>query len=313
MEPTHSTLRRVALILGGIAALVLIAAAVAVKQQTASRGTSGSAPSVSGTIGVGAPSFERAKPGRAASEVFSDAAPSSTGTLTERKITKNGNLSLLVRDAESVASEANALAARLGGFVVSSQIYEVRDGVKTGSISIRVPVVRFDDTMKTMKALALRVEQEIVQATDVTEQFVDLEARLKNSRAEEVQFLAIMKQADTVEETLSVVQHLNRVRGEIEYAEGQLQFLSRQVEMSTISASLTEEADAQALGIRWRPLVVAKLALRDQLNGLSKYVDAMIRILLALPIIILWAATILAVMWVLWRIGRRVWLKYFNA
>ena len=312
MNPTRPILRHVVLIIGGIVVLVAIAMVVAVVQQSSSRAGYGSTLPLPGTVSTGATSFERGKVGREVPESSADKAPRTSGTLTERKITKNGDLSLLVRDAEIVAAEIGDLAGRFGGFVPSSQIYEVREGVKTGSVSIRVPAARFDDAMKVVKSFGIRVEREDVQAADVTEQFVDLEARLKNSRAEEAQFLQIMKRAGTIEETLSVVQHLNRVRGEIEYVEGQLQFLSRQVEMSTISVSLTEEADAQALGIRWRPLVVAKLALRDLLNGLSRYADAMIRILLTLPVIILWAATILAVGWAVWRICRRVWLKYFN-
>jgi len=236
----------------------------------------------------------------------------SEGELTKRKVIKNGSLSLLVKKAEEVAESIQSIAERLNGFVQSSQVYEISSGVKSGSVTIRVPADRFNEAMDEIKALAVKVERETTNASDVTEQFIDLEARLLNLKAEEAQYLEIMKSADTVEDTLKVVQRLQSARGRIEQIEGQLKYLSRQVDMSTISVSLTSEADLEVFGIRWRPLFVMKQAFRDMLSGLTGYVDAMINIIFRLPVLILWVVTISLFAAVGWRIFRLILNKFFK-
>ncbi len=236
----------------------------------------------------------------------------SEGELTQRKVIKNGSLSILVKKAEEVADGIQAITGRLGGFVGESQIYEVSAGVKSGWITIRIPADRFDEAMAEIKKLAIRVERENVNAQDVTEQFVDLEAQLKNSRAEEAQYLEIMKRAVTVEDTLKVSQQLSIVRGRIEQIQGQLQYLSRQVDMATITVSLTAEADTEIFGIRWRPLLVIKQALRNMLTGFTGYIDAMIGFVFFLPVLLFWVATIAIVAIGGWKVFRLVKGRFFS-
>ncbi|MCH7604835.1 DUF4349 domain-containing protein [Patescibacteria group bacterium] len=238
--------------------------------------------------------------------------PFQEGELTQRNVIKNGTLSLLVKNAEEVAQSIQALAERLDGFIQNSRIYEVSDGVKSGNVTIRVPADDFNEAMSEIKKMATKVESENVNARDVTEQFVDLEARLKNFRAGEEQYLRIMDQADTVQDTLQVAQQLNRVRGQIEQIEGQLQFLSSQVDMSTITVSMTAEADIEVFGIQWRPLFILKQAFRDMLGGLTGYINAMIRFAFQLPVLLLWLATILVVLGIGWRVVQRIWQRFFG-
>lgn len=233
------------------------------------------------------------------------------GELTQRKVIKTGSLSLLVKKAEEVAGEIRELAARLGGFIADSRIYEVSANVKSGSVTIRVPADRFDEAMDGVKKLAVKVERENVSASDVTEQFIDLEARLKSLRAEEAQYLEIMKRAYAVEDTLQVAERLSSVRGRVEQIQGQLQYLSRQIDMATITVSLTAEADLEVFGLRWRPLFVAKQAFRNMLSGLTSYADSLIWFVFRLPIILLWLTTILLILLGVWKLGRRIWLRLF--
>lgn len=235
------------------------------------------------------------------------------GQLTQRKVIKNGSLSLLVKEVEGITQQIQTLATDLGGFVSSSQVYEIATDTKYGTVTIRVPANRFDEAVTKIKNLAIKVENEQVNASDVTEQFVDLEAQLKNLRAEEEQYLVIMKRAATVEDTLRVAQRLSDVRGRIESIQGQLQYLSRQVDMSTISVSLNAEADVEIFGIRWRPLFVIKQSFRNMLFGLTGYVDAMIGFVLKLPIIALWLVTLVVVAIVGWKLFRWIRAKFFSA
>lgn len=234
------------------------------------------------------------------------------GELTQRKVIKNGSISILVKKAEETAESIKSIAKDLEGFVSESRVYEVSSGVKSGRVTIRIPADRFDEAIEKVKELAVKVENESVSASDVTEQFIDLEARLKNLRAEEEQYLEIMKRAWTVEDTLKVSQRLSAVRGQIEQIEGQLKYLSRQVDMSTISVSLTSEADIEVFGIRWRPLYVAKQSFRTMLTGFTGYVDTMIRFAFGLPVLLVWLVTLGAAVLVGYKVIRWIKRKFFS-
>jgi len=214
------------------------------------------------------------------------------GELTERKVIKNGSLSLLVKKAEETAQQIKDIAGRLGGYVSYSRIYEVEEGIKSGSVTIRVPADRFNEAMDEIKGLAVEVESEKETAKDVTEEFVDLEAQLTNLRAEESQYLELMERADDIDDILSVAQKLSQVRGKIERIEGRLKYLSDRVDMASIEISLTSEAEVEVFGVRWRPLYIIKKSFKGMLSGLSNYVDSLIRFIFALPVIVLWLVSL---------------------
>jgi hypothetical protein len=75
--------------------------------------------------------------------------------------------------------------------------------------------------------VAARVDREEIKSEDVTRQYVDIDARLRNMRAEEERYLEILKRAATVKDTLDVTQHLADVRGRIEQAQGEMNLLTR--------------------------------------------------------------------------------------
>lgn len=231
--------------------------------------------------------------------------------LTERKVVKDGSLSLLVKKAEEASSKIAEIAEDQGGFVSYSQIYEVKEGVKSGEVRVRVPADKFDETVGEIKKLAIKVEREAVNAKDVTEEYVDLEAQLRNLRAEEQQYLEIMKKAVRIEDILSVSQRLFDTRGRIERIQGQFQYLSRQVEMAAISIQLTAEPDVKIFGIYWRPLSVAKQSFRKMLSGLTGYADAMIGFVFGLPVFLLWLATGTVILVILGKLFNLVKKRFF--
>ena len=236
----------------------------------------------------------------------------SQGIFTEKKIIKNGNLSLYVKEAGEAAQAIQDLAKSVGGNVAESNIYQSADGVKSGNVTIRVPADDFEDIIHNVKQLAVEVERETVTSKDVTEEYMDLEAQIRNLKSEELQYLEIMRQAFTINDTLQVANRLSNVRDRIERTQGRLQYLSRQVDMSTIYISLTADADIEVFGIRWRPLIVVKQASKDTLSGLAGYVDAMVRFLFKLPVIILWLLTFFLAGLVVYKIGRKIVGRIFN-
>jgi len=269
-----------------------------------------------GSIGMIAPSvtpsMPEAAPAPAGTSVGEASSPAGgTVSVVERQVVKNDALTLLVSKAEGTAEQIKSIAAEFNGFVDEMNIYEVTDATKSGTVTIRVPAGKLDEAVKKIKTLAIKVEGETISATDVTAQYVDMEARLKNLQAEEAQYLTILKKAKTVDDILKVTENLNWVRSDIESLQAQIKYLASQVEISSITVSLTEEADVQVWGIRWRPLFVIKQAFRSMLDGLSGYANAVIGFVLILPVLALWVVTAVAAIWVIRRIYRFIRNKFF--
>jgi hypothetical protein len=148
-----------------------------------------------------------------------------------------------VKAAERVTSIADAH----GGFVVTSESRH-ESGARGGktyevfTVQIRVPAAQFDATLKDIRATAGEVMAEKVSGKDVTEEYIDLEARLRTQRALEAQLLDIMKSAREVSDAISVQKELMNVRTDIERVEGRRRFLESQSSLSTINVTLQPPA-----------------------------------------------------------------------
>lgn len=221
----------------------------------------------------------------------------------ERKIVRTDAIDLIVLRPAEAADKIRLLAESVGGFLVESQIGGGQDAT-SGSLTVRVPAARFDEARAEIRSLGLRVQSERIQAQDVTKQYVDQEAGLRNLRAEEIQYLGILKQARTVKDTLEVSEKLSEVRGQIEQQQAEFEVLSRQIETAAISISLESEVETRVFGLNWRPLYQLKLAVREGLDGLATYASSMAEALFLLPSVLLWLATIIVVSAAGWRVLR---------
>jgi len=225
----------------------------------------------------------------------------------DAKIIRTGSLSLRVDDAEKRMDEAKALAKQLNGFVASSNLRE-SNGVKTGYITVRVPSDKYDALVAECKKLAALVLSESSDAEDVTAQFVDLEARLKSAKAEEEQYMAILKQAKNVEDTLKVTQSLNEVRSRIEQMQGQMRYLTDRTDYSTLNITLTEETKIQLPTKTWKPLET----LRQTFQGLIVSLQGLVDFLIGLAIYgIGFLLPIFLLLYLAYRLGRWVIRKLF--
>jgi hypothetical protein len=145
----------------------------------------------------------------------------------------------------------------------------------------------------------------------VTREYVNQEASLRNSRAEETQYLSILKRATAVKDVLEVSSKLAEVRGRIEEEEADLRLLHHQVEMSLLTTNITGVAEAQVFGIRWRPLYEVKLSLRGALSAIADYANFMVALFLNLPVIAIWGFTIVALLKAGWLMLRRLVALFF--
>jgi SepF-like predicted cell division protein (DUF552 family) len=224
---------------------------------------------------------------------------------------RTGFLDLTVKSPSEVAEQIRRMAESMGGYLESAQIEGPKEA-PTANITIRVPAVHFEDAKAGIRQLAARVESEKTEAQDVTRQYVDMEARLRNLRAEEAQYLVILKSAYKVEDLLSVSQKLSEVRGQIEQQQAEFQTLSKQVETVAITISLHAVADAQVFGLNWRPLYQLKVAARDGLDALADYASAMATMLFFVPVILAWGITILLAILICWRVMQWVGRRFFD-
>ena len=159
----------------------------------------------------------------------------------ERKIIRNADLQLEANAPEEAQAKITQIAESKKGFVVESTQSSsdvkvtVRDSV---TMTIRVPSATFDQALSEIRQTASRVIVESVKGQDVTEEFIDIEARLKTQKALEAQFLEIMKRSNSVADALNVQTEIAKVRGEIEKIEGRKRFLESQASLSTIKIRL---------------------------------------------------------------------------
>ncbi len=214
----------------------------------------------------------------------------------ERLVISNAYLSMVVPDPSTSVNEIAALARELGGFVVSSSVFQTTFGEEFGtearvtadqaSITIRVPSERMDEALETIKEGATEVRNENVTSDDVTQEFTDLESRLRNLESAEEQLLDIMNEATKTEDVLSVFNQLTQIRAEIEVIQGRIQYLSESARLSAISVDLIPDVAAQPLEIGgWRPEGTVKDAFTALIQGLRTLGDAAIWVLICvLPI-----------------------------
>jgi len=160
----------------------------------------------------------------------------------DRKIIRDADLTLEVGSPAEAQRKITSIAETLGGFVVTSeskqrQIGDARQELEV-SLVVRVPATQFGLALDQIRATGSRVIQEKITGQDVTEEFIDLEARIRTQKALESQFLEIMKQAHKVADALEVQRQIADVRTEIEKLEGRKRFLENRASLSTITVDL---------------------------------------------------------------------------
>jgi len=165
-----------------------------------------------------------------------DAAP-------DRKIIRDANLTIEVNSTTEAQLRITSIAESNGGFVVASEAkqHENADPAKRTmdiKLVVRVPSTQFNSALEQIQKLASNVTQQNVSGQDVTEEFIDLEARIKTQKALELQFLEIMKRANKVTDALEVQRQIAEVRTEIEKLEGRKRFLENRSSLSTITINI---------------------------------------------------------------------------
>jgi hypothetical protein len=168
----------------------------------------------------------------------------------DRKLIRRVNLQIKVQDFESSTQMVAGFAENAGGFVSGSNSYVTDSGRRRGTITIRVPDKEFFAVLDRLEEVG-EVEAKTVSSEDVTEEYIDLEARLENLKRQEKRLLEIFDKAETVEDILKVEEQLGRVRGESESLTVRLRYLENRITLSTVSVELYEpEPITRSFGLR---------------------------------------------------------------
>lgn len=166
-----------------------------------------------------------------------------TNEAADRKIIRNADITIEVDSTTDAQQRVTSIAESNGGFVVTSEAKQranVDPAKRTLDIKlvVRIPATRFGSALDQIKQLAGNITQANVSGQDVTEEFIDLEARIRTQKALELQFLEIMKQARKVEDALEVQRQIADVRTDIEKLEGRKRFLENRSSLSTITVNI---------------------------------------------------------------------------
>jgi hypothetical protein len=231
------------------------------------------------------------KPGQTQAEPATQAA-------TPKQIIKTAQVRIQVEKLAASTAAVRKLTEQAGGYLSNSA--ETRSNYEhTVSMTIRVPAAQFEGLLENLLKQGVFVAENNVNAQDVTEEFVDIQTRLKTKRALETRYLELLRQAKTMKDILELEQALQQVREEIESREGRLKYLQSQVGYSTVTLVMYEQVpyeSAPETGF-WRKLAAGFG------NGWGIFLDLVIGFVTLWPVWLVLAAAV----WLFrrWRKRRR--------
>jgi hypothetical protein len=203
----------------------------------------------------------------------------------DRMIIRNGSISLVVKDTRSARQAVESLVAEMAGegaFVISSNEQGgTNQDLPYITMSIRVPASRFDEVMGRLAGLAVRVASRNDTAQDVTEEYVDLQARLESLKAARQRLQEIMQSASSTKDLLEAEQQLTQREAEIESLEGRQQYLTQSAQLASIQIELQPSVLSQPVGNQWRPAEAARRAVDSLANSLRSLADGLIFLAIA--------------------------------
>ncbi|HEV7668610.1 MAG TPA: DUF4349 domain-containing protein [Thermoanaerobaculia bacterium] len=217
-----------------------------------------------------------------------------------RKLIKTIEMAIEVRRPEEVSATLQKLAETLGGYVSGVGASRLPDGAMQVAVTLRIPVEKLDAARAEVKKLAVKVLSEQLRTEDVTDQLVDLDARLKTLRATEVELQALLAEsrakARKVDEIMAIYTELTEIRTQIEQIGAQVVGLDRQVAYSTLQVQISPVSAARPVtGDGWQPGDRVRDSARTLVNFLRGLGDFLIfALIVGLPVLlVIWLALFL--------------------
>lgn len=202
----------------------------------------------------------------------------------EKKLIKNGEVGFQVNSLAATKQKIVEALKVNGGYIAKENSYDYSNN-PTDELIVRVPAKDFDKFLADVLNGVEKVDYKRVDIEDVTEQFVDIEARLKSKRQLENKYAELLTKANNMDDILKINKEMEIIREEIESAEGRLKYLSNQVGYSTLKINYYEHKLASGFNFSGK----MGNALKDGSTGF------------------LWFLIIMVQLWPLWLIGAFIW------
>jgi hypothetical protein len=252
---------------------------------------------------------DRAAPAAAAPGAPAQAKPVATAAASTaaseadtaaRMIIRNATITVIVEDTDKTVDALNALIKARGGYSADSRRwYEGEQPL--AQLTLRVPADKLDEVLDQIRAMVLKVETENVSGQDVTDQYTDNAARLRNLEATEKELLALLTQVrengGKAEDILAVYRELTTIRGQIETIKGRQLYYERMTALATIQITIRPKQAPQPLVEKetWDPLITLNRALRAFVAFVQVLINVAIYLIVfgflpALVVIIIWVA-----------------------
>lgn len=214
----------------------------------------------------------------------------------DRRVIRSAELGIRAEDVRESAAEAQQVASQLGGNVLRSQIDEDVGSV-SADLVLSVPSERLAEALDELRGLAEEVTTDTIEGEDVTEEFVDLQARERNLLAAEQSLVELYDQSESVDDTLAIQRELTEIRGQIERVQGRLEYLEQRTDFSQITLSIQPAVGAPESRPAWDPIGIAARAW----NASLRFLQALATAIISVVAFGWWLIPLLVVALVLWQ------------
>jgi hypothetical protein len=219
-----------------------------------------------------------------------------------RLIIRTAELRVRVENVDVAEATLKAKVDALGGYVLSARKTGSGDSASS-QLTFRVPAEKFEDALAAAQALAKHVDAQAIDGQDVTEEYVDLEAQLRNLEATRTRLLSFLDKAVKVDDALAVQRALTDIQGQIERIAGRIKYLRQSAALSTINVYLFPESKTPMVSSEgWHPGETGRIAIRALVEFAQLLGNALIVIGIWAPV---WAPILLVIWWVRRRRARK--------
>lgn len=190
--------------------------------------------------------------------------------VTDRLVVEKSHLSLLVKDVSQTLQAVKDRTTSLGGYMVETNLSSPQ-GAASGQITLRIPNEKLDEALVFFRSLSAKVVSENLKGTDVTDEYVDIDARLQTLEKNKARFEEIMEKAEDVNEILRVQREIMNLQTQIDNLKGRQNYLEKTAQMSkvTLYLSTDELSLPYAPAEPWRPTAIFKRAVRSLIGNLQ--------------------------------------------
>lgn len=209
----------------------------------------------------------------------------------EKKIIKDAEIGIEVSDYKIVKNKVDSIVRSLNGYISNDNLYNNDESINCNMV-IRMPEKNFEKFLTFLEKGGDRVKYKNISARDITEEFIDIEARLKNKLAVEKRYAQLLAKALSVKDILEIEEKLRIIREEIESTQGRLNYLSSQVSYSTINLMLEQKLEYKYQPSKGKNFF--QLLIRSLDKGWNVFLQFLLFVFKLWPFIILIIAIIIA-------------------